>query len=235
MSRETDRIIEQQVRRWALEQKAMMEREAGERWDREAGMPRPIITVCRRLGSGGTELAEMVASRLDYQLFDQQVLDMVAEETGVQRQILEALDDHTKGGIENWVNGVLHNRLVTPAEYVHALGKALISIARTGSAVIVGRGANFILAGEPGFHVRATAPTDHCVNRVMRVQGVDREEARRMVERVDRDRGEFVQDYLHRSIDDPTAYHLTLNLGAVGLSPAVDTVVQLYRDLYNRH
>ena len=53
----------------------------------------PILTVSRQLGSGGTEVAEIVARRLDYQLVDREVIEAMAEETGVQQALIEALDN----------------------------------------------------------------------------------------------------------------------------------------------
>ena len=161
-------------------------------------MPHPIITVSRQLGSGGTELAELVADRLGYTLFDKEVIDVVAREAGVQREIVEGLDERTRNGIEQWVDGVLHRRIVTSQDFVRSLVKVLITVARTGSAVVVGRGANFILAGEPALHVRVVAGEEYRLRRLMRIQGIDRKEAGPMLEKADRERSEFVQRYLHR-------------------------------------
>jgi cytidylate kinase len=227
-------LIQQQIHRWILEQKAAQEREAAAGRPPSPEVLHPIITVSRQMGSGGTEMAEMVAARLGFQIFDKELIAAVAEETGVHRDILEAMDERTRNSVEQWVNGVLHNRLVTPEDFVRSLGKALIAITRTGRALVMGRGANFILAGEPGVHVRAVGGPEHRVSRVARMHGIDREEAEKLVERSDKERTGFVERYLHRDIDDPTAYHLVINVELVGLENAVDQVVGLYRKLYPR-
>jgi len=173
-----------------------------------------------------------VADRLGFTLFDKQVIDVVAREAGIQRDMAEALDEGTRSGIEQWVDGVLHSRIVTSQDFVRSLGKALITVARTGSAVVVGRGANFILAGEPALHVRVVAGLDHRIRRIMRQQGCERDEAERAATRADRQRTDFVQKHLHGDLRDPTAFDVVLNLERIGLDRGVNQVLGLYRDLY---
>jgi cytidylate kinase len=223
----TEALINQQIQRWALELKAAKEAALA---PRPAPPRRPILTVSRQLGSGGTEMAEILASRLGYQLFDREVIQAVARETGVQQQLIEALDERTRNGIEQWVDGVLHSRIFTSEDYIRSLGKVLITVACTGSAVIVGRGANFILSGEPGFHIRVVAGFDHRVRRLMRLQELERDEAEGMVRAADENRERFVKRYLHRDINDPTAYHVVMNLEEVAIDAAADVVMDLYEE-----
>jgi cytidylate kinase len=222
-------LVDHQVLRWALERRAASEEAA--RSGRPAAV-RPVITVSRGLGSGGTEVAETVARRLKFHLFDREIIDRVATEAGVHQHLVEALDEGTRSGIEQWMEGVLHSRIFTAEEFIPALGRGFITMARAGSAVIMGRGANFFLAGEPALHLRMVAPMEYRVARVMRVLGIGRKDAEKEVRRADRDRTRFVERYLRRDIDDPTSYHLVLNLEVVGLDQAVDTVISLYHALY---
>jgi cytidylate kinase len=222
-----EKLIEQQIRRWALEVQAARAAARGPR--PAAGSP--IITVSRQLGSGGTEVAEIVARRLGFQLVDREVIRLVVEESGVRKDLVATLDERTRSGIETWVDGVLHSRIFTSEDFVRSLGRVLITVARTGSAVVVGRGANFILAGDPGLHVRTVAGKEHRIRRLMRLHEIPLEEARERVESTDRNRTEFVERYLHRHIDDPTAYHVVLNLEEIGIDRAADVVIDLYDEV----
>lgn len=229
MKGERLQLVNQQVIRYALERQAALERA-----NRTGSGPatRPVITVSRQLGSGGTELAETLAHRLGYQLFDREIIDTVASESGVQRQIVDALDEKTRNGIEQWMDGVLHRRIFTAEEFFPALARTLITVARAGSAVIVGRGANFILAGEPALHVRVVAGLEYRIGRVMRHLGVERDKAEAEVLASDRDRSRFIDKFLRRDIDDPTAYHLVVNPEALGQEESAELVHSLYTRLH---
>ena len=229
MKGERHELVNQQVIRYALELQA-----ATERANRAGKAPavRPVITVSRQLGSGGTAIAEALAQRLGYQLFDREIIDSVARESGVHRQIVDALDEKMRSGIEQWMDGVLHRRIFTAEEFIPALARVLITLARAGSAVIVGRGANFILAGEQALHLRVVAGREYRIGRVMRRLGAGREEAETRVHAADRERLRFIEKYLHREIDDPTAYHLILNPGELGHERTVDLVHTLYREIH---
>ncbi len=136
--------------------------------------------------------------------------------------------------MEQWVAGVLHSRIMSGEDFVRSLGKILVSVAHVGSAVVLGRGANFLLAGQPGFHVRFVAGLGWRVEEVMRRNGLSRADAEAHVLRVDRERAEFVHRYLHHDVDDPSAYHLILNLESIGPDAAMDTVVKLYETVRRR-
>ena len=222
-------LVNQSVLRYALERQAALERA-----NRQGTPPgiRPVITVSRQLGSGGTVIAQALADRLGFQLFDREIIDTVARESGVRHQIVEALDEHMRSGIEQWMDGVLHSRIFTAEEFIPALARTLITIARAGSGVLVGRGANFILAGEPALHLRVVAGLEYRIGMLMRHLGVERETAEEQVRIADRDRNRFIEKHLRRDIDDPTAYHLVLNPELLGIEPSIDLAHTLYRRLY---
>lgn len=228
MPEDKGRLIEKQVLRWIHEQLAVQERERGGAAV-FAEPKHPIITVSRQFGSGGTVLAGRIAERLGFQLFDKEVIDVVSSETGVQRELLEALDERTRSGVEQWVAGVLHSRIMSGEDFVRSLGKILISVAHVGSAVVVGRGANFLLAGQPGFHLRLVADLGRRVEEIMGRYELSRPRAEARVLQVDRERAEYVHRYLHHDIDDPTAYDLVLNLDSIEPDAALDAIVALYR------
>ncbi len=228
MAEDKGRLIEKQVLRWIHEQRAIQERERPGAAAPLAAPRNPILTVSRQLGSGGTALAGRLAERLGFHLFDKEVLDVVSMETGVQRELLEALDERARSGVEQWVDGVLHSRIMSGEDFVRSLGKVLGGIAQMGSAVIVGRGTNFLLAGQPGFHIRFVAGLGYRVEAIMRREGLSRADAETRVLRVDRERAEYIHRFLHQDIDDPTGYHVVLNLEATGLDAALAAVVQLY-------
>jgi cytidylate kinase len=216
-------LVNQQVIRYTLERQAGCSHRSG-----QSPAVRPVVTVSRQFGSGGTEIAHAVARRLDYPVFDREIIEAVSRESGVQEAILNALDERTRSGIEQWMDGVLHQSILSANEFVTALGRTLITLSRMGSAVIVGRGANFLLEHEPSLHVRVVASEMSRIENVSRTLELSREAATEKVHTVDRERRRFVEKYLHRDIEDATAYDLVLNTDRLPQERCVDLVEQAY-------
>jgi cytidylate kinase len=220
-------LVNQQIIRYTLERQAALERA------HRTGEPvpaSPVITVSRQFGSGGTAVAKELAQRLGYHLFDREIIEAVSLEAGVERGILDALDEKTRSGIEQWMDGVLHQSILGADEFISALSRTLITLSRLGSAVIVGRGANFLLQQEPSFHLRVVASPAVRIRNVMEGLHLGREKAEERVRAVDQERRRFVEKYLHRDIDDATAYDLVLNMDHLTRDRCVALVCDLYRE-----
>jgi cytidylate kinase len=218
-----DQIVDRQVRRWETERAAR----AGTPGE-EAGASAPgrILTVSRQRGSRGSLLAARLAERLGFTLLHRDVIDRICESSGHARRIVELLDGHARSRLQLWVESLLRGRTVDESDYVKALVAVIGSIAELGGVVVVGRGANFILGPERGFHVRVVAPREERVRTLVERERRSPREAALEVDRMDRDRTEWVRRALGRSIDDPLGYDLVLNTHEVPLDEAAALITQ---------
>ena len=103
--------------------------------------------------------------------------------------------------------------------------KVVSAIARLGKAVIVGRGANFILPPEKRISIRVIAPLENRISNVCRQFNVSEDEARRRVLRRESKRSAFVRQMFHAKISNPQHYDMVLNTGKMGIDGAVGAVV----------
>ena len=190
---------------------------------------RPVIAVSRGRGSGGLQIAERLAERLGCELFDKQIIEYIIQASGVKREIVESLDERTRSSIELWVEGLLKERHFDESEFMATLARTITSIAGHGGVVIVGRGACFILHPSNSFRVRVVAPQEDCIRRLMETDGLDRDSARREIERADDERRRFVERHFKRRIDDPSAYDLIVNTEQVTLEAATDAILAAAR------
>ena len=217
-----ERVIDRQLRKWELEKSLRVGRRAEHP---EATEPRPVITVSRERGSGGTIVADHVAGRLGYTLLHRDVIDRISQSTGTRRQIIESLDERVKPQVTIWFESMLNLNYVDSSDYVRNLLETITSIARLGGVVVVGRGANFMIPLHEALHVRIVAPRELRVQRVMETTGKARREAEREVDEVDHERREFVRHLAGRDIDDPRAYDLVVNTGELSIEAATGLVV----------
>jgi cytidylate kinase len=213
-TRSIHQLIDEQVRKWNLTQASK----------KEAPPPRPVITLSREPGSGGRLVAQGIAECLGLDLFHQEVLHEMASSAKVSTQVLATLDERGLNMLEDWIAALVNARHLWPDEYARLLFKVIGAIGRHGKAVLVGRGANFILPADRRFRVRVVAPLEFRVQSVAHTYDLKMDEARRRVTRTDADRKAFVRKYFNADIADPLHYDMVLNTSVLSIDHAVAAV-----------
>ncbi|BBO90803.1 AAA family ATPase [Desulfosarcina ovata] len=206
-------MIEEHVRRWEISRKEEKETK-----------PLPVITLSREPGSGGKLVARAVADRLGLDLFDQQVINAMADNADTTTRVIQTLDERGVSMIEDWVSAAISDRHLWPDEVSRVLMRVISAIGRHGRAIIVGRGANFILPPEARFRTRIIAPLENRVSRVAETHGVSKDDARRRVLRTESDRRAFVRKYFHSDISDPVNYDMILNTATLSVESAAAAI-----------
>ncbi len=215
--RSVEAIVEQQVQRWNQERA----RGAPPR-------PRPVILVSRQFGARGSEIARQVAERLGFAFWDQELLHEIARHAHVSDQLVAAFDEHHQVPLAETVRSMMHSGPLGSSEYFTALTRAVRSIAAGGSAVLVGRGAQFLLDPSAALRVRAVATVEARARGLCERNRWSDAEARARIAEVDADRRAFARDYYDRDVDDPTAYDLMINTAHVPLDRAAQLVIAAY-------
>jgi cytidylate kinase len=98
------------------------------------------------------------------------------------------------------------------------------TIGKHGRAVVVGRGANFILPPEQRFRARITASQKLRIENVAREFNLSPDEAKRRVIKTESNRKAFIRKYFNADIADPTNYDLVINTGTLSVANAVDVI-----------
>jgi cytidylate kinase len=206
-------LIEEQVRRWEIFKPQKRD---------DAVIP--VITLSREPGSGGKFVAKAVAERLGLTIFHQELINAMAENADTSTRIIRTLDERGVSMIEDWVSAAISERHLWPDEMSQVLMKVIGTIGRHGNAIIVGRGANFVLPPENRFRVRIVAPLTKRVHCVAETHGVSSKEAQRRVLRTESDRRAFVRKYYHSDIRDPANYDMILNTGTMSVESAAAAI-----------
>ncbi len=206
-------IVEDQVRTWQFS-----------RTEPKQAKDLPSLTISREPGSGGRLIGEKLSQRLGFDLFHQEVLHEMARSAKVSAQLLETLDEKGLTVLDEWIASIVDTRHLWPDQYLKHLMKVIGTIGRHGRAILIGRGANFILPAERRLSVRVIAPLEMRAKKVAEAFGLSTEEARRRVTKTDAQRKAFIRKYFYTDIADPLNYDLTVNTGSMSLDGAVDVV-----------
>jgi hypothetical protein len=185
----------------------------------------PWISVSRQAGSHGSELAVRVAERLGWRAYDKEILAAIATETFSDEVVLSRLDEQGVREFDEYLVGIIVPEDPGQARYLIGMTRVIARLARQGRAVLVGRGAGWLLTPACGLRVRLIGSVDARVAEVARDHGVVLDEARRLVAENDEAQRAFIHQAFHKKIDDPAGYDLFLNVPDLGFEVALETVI----------
>jgi len=219
-TRSVQQIIEEQVRKWQIL--------SAEKQAEPEGVS--VITVSREPGSGGSLVAKGIAAKLAMDFFHQEVIHEMAESAQISTKLVETLDEKGLSVIEDWIASLVDDRHLWPDQYMQHLMKIIGTIGKHGRAVMVGRGANFLIPRERRFRVRVIAPRAMRIQNLTRDFGVSADEAKRRIIRTESDRRAFIRKYFHADIADPVNYDLVINMERMDVDAAVDIVKKAVKE-----
>ena len=121
---------------------------------------------------------------------------------------------------------------VNDEAFINATTAVIKDVASNGDVVIIGRGANMILADTPGvIHVGMVAPLEVRIETLVQREHFTREEAREHVQKLEAARLVFFRKFFKVDPNDPNLYHLVLNIGEYGHEVAADMAVHAIESL----
>ena len=110
-----------------------------------------VITISRQLGSLGTEIAQAVAVRFNYQYVDKEKIGKALADCGLPKIEIEKLDEKNPPFWDSW--------LIDRKRFFHYIQMVVYDFAQKNNVVIVGRGGQILLKDLPGvLNVRSHVP-----------------------------------------------------------------------------
>ena len=195
-------------------------------------------------GAGGSEIAEHVARALGWSLFDNAVIDAVAERTGLTRAEVTARDERIPSMVERLATTLSLGTpesmpaipetpvLMTEERVVEITRRVIEEAVQQGPAVFVGRGAQCLLANRgDSLHVFCYASRAKLIEGAIMRLNVPPRDAERVVSEMNRNREMYVKRHFNREWRDVNNYHVCLDTGWLGLDGAANVVVDLTRKM----
>ena len=206
-----------------------------------------VVTLSHELGSGGRAIARNLAERLGVEYYDKEILNAIVEALPEDKAALERLDQQVKMA---WYD-VLHEIVTGRSrldQYRHHLIQVILAIGRK-SGVIVGRGANFILAKHKAFRVNIIGSADICAQRLLKQErigldpadicaqrllkqeriGLDTplgiDEAKRRVLQAHEERATFIKQLFGQEINALGAHDVVINTDHIPVERAPDVIL----------
>jgi cytidylate kinase len=196
--------------------------------------PGVTIAISRQAGAGGTTLARALGERLGWPVFDRELLQQIAEQTGLRVRLLEDMDEKRTGWLREFVETFFSMTPAAETVYLRHLIETLGSLAARGNCIIVGRGAPQVLPLDRTLRMRVVANREDCLASVQKQKNLSAAEAARWIDQVDRERRRFVMEHFQHDPHDPIHQDLMLNTSRFTIPECVDIVVAAVRCRQNR-
>jgi len=194
-----------------------------------------IITMEREYGCGGGEIPQLLANRLGWKIWDQQLTEEIARLAKCPKAVVQEREERNdrlyyrlfksflRGSYEGSINAPKLN-LVDSETILRITQRVVERAAENGNCVIVGRGSQQFLKTRPQtLRVFLYAPREAKVRR-LQSRGKSEKEAEELVDSVDRERADFIQKYFKVEWPDRAIYHTMMNT-AIGDEAVVDMIL----------
>lgn len=213
--RSMHQIIEEQTRRWQINSKEKIRKKV-EHY--------PVIYLSREPGSNGRQIAEQVAKELKFDLFDYAIIQKVAESSKMSSAVVETLDEKSRSALLDWIGELSEERHLWFDQYLEHLLKVIGTVGRHGRAVIVGRGAGYIVPANLCLRVRVFASMETKTKRIMERMKLGEKEAKKKIQQIEGEQKAFLKRYFQKDIQDPNNYDLLVNTERLATKEAVAAI-----------
>ena len=196
-----------------------------------------IINVGRQIGSGGGEIARILADKFGCRLLDKELLNLAAKESGFSEKFFEQ-NDEQRGFLKSLFH--MHAPLVGDSNMYHNnfpeenlflfQSEAIKKAASEGSCVFVGRAADYILRDEPNaISIFITADIESRIENVSKRMGIDKNAARKFIEDKEDERSKYYNYYTGKKWGHASSYDLCVDSSILGIEQTAELIANFIK------
>ena len=204
-------------------------------------MANKIYTIGREFGSGGRGVGEKLAAKLGIKLYDKELLQQAAKDSGFCEEIFENHDEKpTNSFLYSLVMDTYSVSGYSAAPFLDmplnhrvflAQFETIKKIAEKESCVIVGRCADYALSDNPDcINIFIHADLDVRIKNVSRNLNITENKARDIINKTDKQRASYYNYYTSKKWGDSKSYNLSLDAGKLGTDNCVEMILK-FREL----
>lgn len=197
-------------------------------------MSKKIITISREFGSGGRYLGEKIAKELGIAYYDKEIIDKVAEKTGLSQKYIEQAGEGAPTKSQFAYSFVGRNSDGTSmGDYMDAMQREVIlEAAEKGSCVIIGRCANYILRERTDcLNIFICGNEAEKTKRIMELYHLSEERARKLMKETNKKRRVHYEYYTEEKWGESCNYTICLNSSDIGYEKCIEIICDLAKNL----
>lgn len=196
-----------------------------------------IINVGRQIGSGGGEIARIIADKFGCRLLDKELLNLAAKESGFSEKFFEQ-NDEQRGFLKSLFH--MHAPFVGDSNMYRNnfseenlflfQSEAIKKAASEGSCVFVGRAADYILRDEPNaISIFITADIESRIENVSKRMGIDKNAARKFIDDKEDERSKYYNYYTGKKWGHASSYDLCVDSSILGIEQTAEFIANFIK------
>lgn len=192
------------------------------------------VAISREVGAGGSSIARALGERMGWKVYDQELLEHIAQSLHTKVKWLAELDEHHVSWLQELIEGIGQFPRVRENTYIRQLVDTLFKIAAEGHAIVVGRGGAQVLPPPTTLRVRLVAPLEDRVRMIAAQRNFSLGQAERYIHEHDLHRVTFVLEHFQRDPSDPLGYDIILNTSRFSIAECVELIAESARVMQAR-
>ena len=198
-----------------------------------------IITIGRQFGSGGREIGYMVAEKLGIKLYDKEMLQRAAQDSGICEELFETHDEKPSNSFlyslvmdtySMGYSGSTYNDMPINHKIFLAQFDAIKKIASEGPCILVGRCADYALEGNPNLlSVFIHADMDARIKRIAKKYDLTDSKAKDLITKTNKKRASYYNYYTDKRWGDADSYDICLDSSVLGLEGTAEAIINLVK------
>ena len=178
-----------------------------------------VVTISREYGSGGRYVGELLAKKLGIPFYDKNIITLSAKESGLTTEYVKKNEQTLEGP-----------QTTDDLLYI-ATTKVIKNLYKKGSCVIVGRCGNYILKDKKDvLKIYLYSSLDDKINRVTKYYNIDKNEAVRTINKVNKERKKHYKYYTNTILDDYNNYDLIFDVSKFGVEKTADIISNIIKN-----
>lgn len=190
-----------------------------------------IITIGRQYGSGGKEIGEKLAQKLGFAFYDNELLTIAAQKSGLSPSALSEFDETpTSSFIYNMYVNSMSGIDVVPMNQQLAFAQfdAIKEVAKAGDCVIVGRCADYVLRERKDcIHIFIHSDMEHRKKRIVENYNIPEQLSEKTALKQDKKRAAYYNYYSHKKWGEAASYDFTIDSSMLGVDGSVEVLAKI--------
>ena len=193
-----------------------------------------IITIGREFGSGGHEIAKVLSDKLNFKLFDKEIIEQTALNNNISNSLVEFYDEQPVSKnffIKIDAIDIIDKNIPLEQQIFIAEKQTMQALAKQNNCIFVGRCANYIFKDyENSISFFITSPLNFRIKRKMKQLNLSYYKTKKMIIKNDKIRSEYYEHNTNVNCKIKNEYDFILNSAEFGINGCVEKIINILKE-----